>query len=263
MTGKIEAILALKGDRNIAVGRERIRMLEAVAELGSITKAAQALGFSYKYAWDAIAAINNLMPRPAIIAQAGGRKGGGAHLTEDGRRLIAAFYRMEEKLAVITKTLSEEGVGEHTDLLFWSVAMKTSARNVFRSVVESVKGGAVNVEVTLTVSDETRIVAVITRESAAEMDLVPGREAVALVKSSFVTLAPMDQKVAFSSRNRLPGIIVQRIDGGVNSEIVLDIGGGKHLSAVITKESAEELGLATGQTILALIKASHVILAVG
>jgi molybdate transport system regulatory protein len=140
--------------------------------------------------------------------------------------------------------------------------MKTSARNAFRCQVTDIRWAPVNVEVTLKVSEENSIVAVVTKDSAQDLGLVPGREAVALVKSSFVMLARGDVLPRVSARNLIWGTVVDRIDGGVNSEIVLDIGAGKTLTAVITKESADELPLVVGDRACALFKASHVILAV-
>ncbi|HIJ37782.1 MAG TPA: TOBE domain-containing protein [Rhodospirillaceae bacterium] len=259
---KIEALLALKGNQGGPIGRDRIAMLEAVAAHGSITQAAKELGFSYKAVWDGINAINNLLPRPALLAKAGGRGGGGAELTEEGHHLIAAFRRLEDKLSRISRTLAEEGLDNQTDLLFWSVAMKTSARNAFRCQVIEVRWAPVNVEVTLQVSEKNEIVAVITKDSAQDLGIVVGRHAVALVKSSFVMLARGDSLPRLSARNKIWGTVVERVDGGVNSEIVLDIGSGKTLTAVITKDSADELPLAKGDQACALFKASHVILAV-
>ncbi len=263
MPPKIDALLALRGDGRLLVGRDRIAMLEAVAEQGSITKAAQALGFSYKGAWDAIAAINNLLPRPAVLTQAGGRRGGFAEVTEEGRRLIVAFRRLEEKLVRISTAIAEEGLGADSDRLFWSLAMKTSARNALHGQVVDVKRAAVNVEVTLKVSESNTVVAVITNESVDDLGLEPGREAVALVKSSFVMLAGGDQPPQISVRNKIFGTMVERVDGGVNSEVILDIGDGKFLTAVVTRQSIDDLGLAIGDRAYALFKASHVILAVG
>jgi molybdate transport system regulatory protein len=259
---KIDAVLALKGDGRLLVGRDRIAILEAVAEHGSITRAAKSLGFSYKAAWDALTAVNNLLPRPAFLTQAGGRQGGGAHITEDGRRLITAFRRLEEKLTRISAAIAEDGVDELPDLLFWSVAMKTSARNAFRCRVTDVIPGEVNVEVLLHLSASNRLVAVITHDSVDDLGIVPGRETMALVKSSFVLLASAEDPPRTSARNRILGTVAERIDGRVNSEITLDIGEGKTLTSVVTRDSAEELGLGVGDKACALFKASHVILAV-
>src|SRR5215475_9859912 len=101
-----DALLVLRGVGHLPVGRDRIAMLEAVAAHGSITAAAKALGYSYKAVWDGLHAINNLLPRPALLTQSGGRGGGGATLTEEGRRLIAAFRRLQAGLAEISSSLT-------------------------------------------------------------------------------------------------------------------------------------------------------------
>ena len=259
---KIDAMLALKSGGRLLVGRDRIAILEAVAEHGSISQAAKAVGFSYKGAWDAVSAINNLLPQPAVISQPGGRHGGGAVVTEEGHRLIFAFRRLEEKLARISGLIAEEGLDSHPDLLFWSVAMKTSARNVFRCTVTEVRRAPVNVEVVLKVSAEHSIVAVITKGSARDLGIAVGRDVVALVKSSFVVLAAADSPPLLSIPNRIVGTVADRTDGGVNSEIVLDLGAGKTLVSVITKASADEFALKAGDRLCALFSPSHVILAV-
>jgi molybdate transport system regulatory protein len=120
----------------------------------------------------------------------------------------------------------------------------------------------VNTEVVLKIAERVEITAVVTRESAAELDLRPGRQAIALIKSSFVILARGDAALRTSARNQLAGQVVRREDGAVNSEISLAIEAGKTLTASITRESADALDLKVGDPVLALIKASHVILAV-
>ena len=105
------------------------------------------------------------------------------------------------------------------------------------------------------------ITAIVTKESAEALKLAPGRPAIALIKSSFVVLAKGDG-LRTSARNQIQGRVAARHDGAVSSEIVLDIAEGKTLTATITKESAEALGLEPGEAVTALIKAPHVILAV-
>jgi molybdate transport system regulatory protein len=244
------------------VGRDRIALLEAVALHGSISKAAEIAGFSYKTAWDAVNAINNLLPRPAFLTKAGGKNGGGAEVTEEGRRLITAFRRLEEKLSLISATIAEDGLAEDHDLLFWSVAVKVSARNAFHCRVVEVKKAKVNVEIILRVSDANTITAIVTNEAVAELDLVPGRIAMALVKSSFVTLAHTNDLPLAPMHNRFTGIVTKRIDDGVDSEVILDIGDSKTMTAVVLREKAEALSLQPGDKVYALFKAGHVTLAV-
>ncbi|CAM5301612.1 winged helix-turn-helix domain-containing protein [Streptomyces canarius] len=69
---KFDALLALRSNGRLLVGRDRIGLLEAVIKHGSITKAAKAAGFSYKTAWEAVNAINNLLPTPAFVTEYGG-----------------------------------------------------------------------------------------------------------------------------------------------------------------------------------------------
>lgn len=259
--GKVEAMLALRREGRPLVGRDRIDLLQAVATHGSISKAAKAVGLSYKAAWDALNAVNNLLPRPAIVSQTGGRHGGGAMLTEEGQALITSFRLLEDRLARVAATLSAVGAGDSLSLL-WSLGMKTSARNAFRCTVTEVRPGAVNNEILLRLSDAATLTAVITGESLRDLDIQVGREVMALVKSSFVLLAPAGQKLAISARNRIEGNVTRREDGAVNTEFVLDIGDGKTITAVITRDAAEELDMKQGDRAVALFKASHVILAV-
>jgi molybdate transport system regulatory protein len=145
--------------------------------------------------------------------------------------------------------------------LMWRLSMRTSARNALRGVVERIELGQVNAEVILALPGGQSIAAVITRESVADLDLSPGREAIALIKSSFIILAA-DDGLRTSARNVLKGRVIHRDDGAINSEIALELAPGKTLTATITRQSADDLGLTVGATARALIKASHVILAV-
>jgi len=50
--------------------------------MAACPEAAQATGFSYKTAWDAV----RLLPRPAFVTSTGGKRGSGADVTEEGRK---------------------------------------------------------------------------------------------------------------------------------------------------------------------------------
>ncbi len=65
-----------------------------------------------------------------------------------------------------------------------------------------------------------------------------------------------------SARNILKGKVVKVIPGAVNSEIILELPGGAQVVSIITKESAESLGLAPGKEAYAVIKASNVMIAI-
>ena len=139
--------------------------------------------------------------------------------------------------------------------------MRTSARNQFRGTVTSVRKGGVNADVILDVGEGVRIFANITNEAVDDLRLEPGREATALIKASFVLLAS-EPNVRISARNQLRGTVAQIIAGGVNSEVVLQLAGARRLTAIVTHEALQDLQLSVGTACCALIKASHVILAV-
>jgi molybdate transport system regulatory protein len=94
-----------------------------------------------------------------------------------------------------------------------------------------------------------------------DLSLVPGRDATALIKSSFVLLSP-DANIRISARNRLRGTITSITPGAVNCEVRLQLNGGRIIIAIITNEGLKELDLAEGTECTALIKASHVLVAV-
>jgi molybdate transport system regulatory protein len=246
------------------VGSDRVRLLQAIAAEGSITGAARAAGLSYRAAWDAVQALNALFGRPLVLTRTGGRDGGLAEVTPVGEALILAFGRIDAELAHVVGQLDQHlaDPAEPLDRLIWRLGMKTSARNTLPGVVRSVTPGAVNSEVTLEVAGGLEIVAIVTRESAEELALAPGRAALALVKSSFVILAEGDGPVRTSARNRIPGVVVEHRTGAVNDEVVLEHAGGARITATVTRESGEALDLKVGDPAQALIKASHVIVAV-
>lgn len=65
-----------------------------------------------------------------------------------------------------------------------------------------------------------------------------------------------------SARNTLKGKVLKVTPGAVNTEVELELPDGAIIVSVITKESAEKLGLAVGKEAYAIIKASNVMLGV-
>ena len=140
--------------------------------------------------------------------------------------------------------------------------LRTSARNMLPGVVTSIVHGPVSAEVGLLVNDRLVIDAVVTNSSVERLGLHPGGAAVALIKSTFVTLVQDLQGLRISARNQIGGRIRQMIAGPVETEVVLDIGGGAELAAVIATQDVRELDLDIGASVIACFKASHIILAV-
>jgi molybdate transport system regulatory protein len=260
----IEAIVSLTSADAKNVGRDRIRLLEAVAREGSITAGAKAVGLTYKAAWDGLDAMANLFGQPLLATRMGGKSGGGSALTPTGLRVIEAFHRLEAEIARVVRALEPElaGTGISPLNLMSGFLMKTSARNTLRGTVAAIVSDAITAEVAVTVSDNTTIYALITADSMRDLGLCVGREVVVLIKASFVIIVPGEIPPAISARNCVRGTITRCETGAINAEVVLDIGGGKTLAATITSHSAEKLGLEPGKPACALFDASHVLIAI-
>jgi molybdate transport system regulatory protein len=244
------------------LGGYRIELLEAIERTGTLTQAAKAIGLSYKAAWDAVDAMNNLAEKPLVTRAVGGRSGGRSTLTEHGRRAVE-LYRLVESgwRQLLTRMQSElDDVQGLTDLLR-AITVRTSARNELRGTIKLVRKGAVNADVVLDVGEGVEIFASITNEAVEELELRAGRTAFALIKSSFVMLT-VDQTLRVSARNRLCGVVSSVTVGAVNSEVKLALAGGRTLTAIVTNEAVRELALSEGSPCCALVKASHVLIGV-
>lgn len=65
-----------------------------------------------------------------------------------------------------------------------------------------------------------------------------------------------------SARNVLKGKVKKTKQGTVNTEVTIEVSKGLNIVAIITKESAKDLGLKRGKAVYAVIKASNVIVAI-
>ena len=81
----------------MALGPGRARLLEAIEAGGSITHAASVLGVSYRTAWNRVEQLNTEASAPLVTTRTGGPHGGGARLTPEGRRALAAYRLVEAR----------------------------------------------------------------------------------------------------------------------------------------------------------------------
>lgn len=266
---KVPERLALSGDLCLSVGdqtlggSERMGLLRAVAEEGSITQAAKAFGLSYKGAWDAIDRMNQVAGEPLVERSIGGRGGGSTRLTERGVRLLERYAQIDAVHQRFVALLNRSSIDLDQEFSLLKVLnMRTSARNQFVGTVSAIRAGAVNDEVELTLSGDVKLVAIVTRESTQSLDLRTSMTAMALVKASSVLIATGLGSTKLSARNQWTGRVAQVTPGAVNAEVVLDIAGAGSVAAIVTQASVQTMGLAPGVEATALFDASSVILAV-
>lgn len=87
--------------------------------------------------------------------------------------------------------------------------MAVSARNQLTGTVSAVATGAVNDEVELTLAGGAKLIAIVTHSSQQALGLAKGKEAIALIKAPWVTLATEDCGLKFSARNQFAGSVSQ------------------------------------------------------
>jgi molybdate transport system regulatory protein len=263
LLGKLEVAT----DLGTFLGDTRIRLLEAIEQHGSISQAAKHVPLSYKAAWDAVDAMNNLADMPLVERSTGGKHGGGTVLTDHGRKVVSLYRAVEtEYQLALDRLMSQWGEMDAGNVrafqqLLRRMAMKTSARNQFACTVSGLREGEVDYEVYLRLDADNELVAVITRESAEQLGIAIGMEVVALVKASAVLLLT-DEGLRTSARNHLWGVVERVTDGPVNAEVVLALGRGRTVTAVVTRESIGALEVSVGQRACAIFKSSSVILSI-
>ena len=138
--------------------------------------------------------------------------------------------------------------------------MKLSARNQFPGTVTKVTEGAVNGIVSIDVNGST-VSATISMNAIRELDLAPGKKAYAVVKATEVMVG-LGEHLPLSARNQFPGKVVGITKGAVNSIVKMEALGGNEISATISNNAVEELGLTAGAQALAVIKATSVMVGV-
>ena len=258
---ELKGMLSLHAGDRLLGGHARIELLAKIGETGSITAAARAVGMSYKGAWDAVDAMNNLADEPLVVRATGGKHGGGTRLTAHGEQLIQAFRVLEaehQRFVEQFRSLDETSLRNLT--LVRRLMIRTSARNQFSGKVIAVRKGAVNDVVELEIAGGQRIAATVTCESTQHLGLVPGREAMALIKASSVLIGLPSESMKLSARNQLAGRVSQVTPGGVNAEVKVQLQGGSMMVAIVTNESIEALNLEEGASVVAIVKASSIIL---
>ena len=110
------------GDRKAApykamLGPGKADLLEKIGETGSIAAAGRAMGMSYKRAWLLVETMNAIFAEPLVASSRGGSAGGGAELTQTGRKVLSLYRALENRtleagnaeIEAICALLKEEG----------------------------------------------------------------------------------------------------------------------------------------------------------
>jgi len=96
----------------VVAGDGKVRLLRLIERHGSIQKAAQENGMSYRHAWGAIRKMEMRSGLKLVENHAGGRAGGGARLTAPGRDFVARYGRFSDGLEEIIQKKFQEAFQE-------------------------------------------------------------------------------------------------------------------------------------------------------
>lgn len=138
--------------------------------------------------------------------------------------------------------------------------MSLSIRNQIAGTVTAVTVGEAMATVNVRLEGGQDITAAITADAVKDLGITGGSSVKALVKATEVALAtgPVE---GLSIRNQLPGTVAHVAVGPAMASVKVDVDGGG-LTAAVTADAVEELGLAAGSSVVALIKATEISLAV-
>ena len=108
MNYKVKSRIWIEAGDNVLLGEGRVRLLKAIDETGSLSKAAKSMQMSYKKAWSLIDAVNSRAKSPVCNTTIGGTKGGGTQITAYGKSLIEAYERINKNCwEFLDKQISE------------------------------------------------------------------------------------------------------------------------------------------------------------
>lgn len=88
----------LKYNGKSLMGTGRAKLLQLIAETGSLSKAAKKMGMSYRHAWGIIQRMEEICEEKIVASERGGSKKGKTRLTEAGKRLLDIFEDSTSRL---------------------------------------------------------------------------------------------------------------------------------------------------------------------
>ncbi len=161
-------------------------LLRSVSEENSLTSAAKVAGISYRNAWDRIKEMEQSLGRQVVETKVGGKKGGGARLTDDGVALLKEFRRVRKYLH---DALEDREFWEH-------ISYELSARNRLKAKIVEVQRGTITSQVKMRTLNPNTITSIISNEAVQELGLNEGDEVEAVIKSTDVIVARRASRLA-------------------------------------------------------------------
>ena len=258
----LEARLWLTKSNKNFLGKGRILLLEHIREAGSIHAAAKVMKMSYKAAWDAVDAMNNLADTPLVIRVSGGKGGGGTSLTPKAEEIITLFHTLEAKHQQFLELFSNEfDTLDNISSVLDRLPLKLSARNQLMGTISAIAADAVSVTLSISIKGIDMLLATITLQSFETLGISIHDKVIAIIKASSVIITTTQENNT-SYENCLHGTIIQLLHGATHTEVTLEMESKSTITATLSNDTCKELALKVGQKAYASFKASSVILGV-
>ncbi|MCL4242586.1 MAG: LysR family transcriptional regulator [Dehalococcoidia bacterium] len=90
--------LWLEADGRLVMSDYRLRLLQLVADTGSLAQAAAVMGLSYRRAWGKVKELEANLGFPLVRSEVGGAGGGHTELSGEGRNLLDAYRRFGQRM---------------------------------------------------------------------------------------------------------------------------------------------------------------------
>lgn len=105
---QVSCKVAISKDGEAFLTLENIQLLIEIGETGSLMAAARSRQISYMKAWTMVTMLNKTSKYPVVLMQRGGHQGGGAELSEYGRRLLADYLQVEKQVGNLLAQINME-----------------------------------------------------------------------------------------------------------------------------------------------------------
>jgi molybdate transport system regulatory protein len=113
---EIKAKFWIENKGEVVLGGGKTALLLAVDRLGSIQRAADEFGMSYRHAWGAIRRIEKRAGFKIVDTKLGGKEGGGARLTQQGKVFVDRVDSLLSDLHRVVENRFKQKSGENSFL---------------------------------------------------------------------------------------------------------------------------------------------------
>ncbi|MEW6479022.1 MAG: TOBE domain-containing protein [Pseudomonadota bacterium] len=239
-----------------AISDKRLEVLRRIGVSGSISQAAREAGISYKAAWQAIDTLTSLSGTPLVERTVGGSGGGGARITEEGRRLLVLADELAQARDAVLARHAGAGASVSTGA---GLGVQTSMRNQLPAWVSLVQSQAQEdplVLVRLCLEDGQELTSSITRESADLLGLRADLPVLLLCKATAVEVVERVPDLGVG-QCQLSGKVLRIARGANRDEVTLALDGG----GTWVGFAARPFGRRRGQRAFALMASSALVIA--